>query len=526
MDCDVLIEGGMVCSGDLSPAVRADVAIKGSRIVAVGRLSGGAKTVVNAEGKLVAPGFIDIHSHSDYTLLADPRAMSAIHQGVTLEVLGNCGFGCAPLADPRAAAMGIYGFDGSVALDWRDFNGYFAALEAARPAVNVMSLAPAGQIRRAAGIDLQKPTTEAERNQLAQLLQRCMEDGCCGFSTGLEYAVEQASDETEVAALARVAALHGGFYATHTRARGRGALAAIDEAIRTAREAGAQLQISHIIPRSTDHGEIEGAFERVETARRQDLDVSFDMHTRPFGTTMLNTLLPPWVMAMDEADRLRVLADRAARERIRTFPSIITSLGDWSRVILMDMPPWPDYGRKSMVEVADMRGQDPFDAALDLLARESEGSRPFMVLLPCYTEAQQAAFFSHPGCVPASDATTLAPDGPLAEASFHGAYSWAAWFYRFMVRERRLIRPEEAVHRMTVKPASILGLRERGRLVEGLLADIVVFDPESYGERAEMFTPNRLASGVSDLFVNGVHTISAGAVTGQRAGAVIRGRSG
>ena len=469
MDCDVLIEGGMVCSGDLSPAIRADVAVKGSRIVAVGRLSGEAKTVVNAEGKLVAPGFIDIHSHSDYTLLADPRAMSAIHQGVTLEVLGNCGFGCAPLADPRVLRPWAFmDLTATVALDWRDFNGYFAALEAARPAVNVMSLAPAGQIRRAAGIDLQKPTADTERNQLTQLLHKCMEDGCCGFSTGLEYAVEQASDETEVTALARVAAMHGGFYATHTRARGAGALSAIDEAIRTARKAGVQLQISHIIPRSTDHGEIEGAFERVETARRQDLDVSFDMHTRPFGTTMLNTLLPPWVMAMEGAERTRILADRAARERIRSFPSIITSLGDWSRVILMDMPPWPDYGRKSLVEVAEMRGQDPFDTALDLLARESEGSRPFMVLLSCYTEAQQAAFFSHPDCVPASDATTLAPDGPLAEASFHGAYSWASWFYRFMVRERRLLKPEEAVHRMTAKPASILGLRERGRLAEGL----------------------------------------------------------
>jgi N-acyl-D-amino-acid deacylase len=526
MDCDVLIEGGMVCSGDLAPAIRADVAIKGDRIAAIGRLSVNARTVVPAEGKIVAPGFIDIHSHSDYTLLADPRAVSAIHQGVTLEVIGNCGFGCAPVQDPRAAAMGIYGFDSTVPIDWRDFKGYFSALEAARPAVNVMSLAPAGQIRRAAGIDLNRSTAEPERRRLVGLLQKCMEDGCCGFSTGLEYAVEQASDETEVTALARTAAVHGGFYATHTRARGAGALPAIDEAIRTAREARAQLQISHIIPRSTDHGEIEGALERVETARSQGVNVNFDMHTRPFGTTMLNTLLPPWVTAKGEAERIRILSDASTRARIRSFPSIITSFGDWSRVLLMDMPRWPEYGRKSMAEVAEMRRQDPVDAALDLLAGETEGSRPFMVLLLCYTEAQQAEFFSHPDCIPASDATTLAPDGPLAEAVFHGAYSWAAWFYRFMVRERRLITPEEAVHRMTGKPAGILGLRERGRLVEGLLADIVVFDLESYGERAEIFAPNRLASGVSDLFVNGVHTICDGVATGQRAGTVIRGRFG
>jgi N-acyl-D-aspartate/D-glutamate deacylase len=526
MDCDVLIEGGMVCSGDLAPAIRADVAIKGSRIAAIGRLSSNANTVVHAEGKFVAPGFIDIHSHSDYTLLADPRAVSAIHQGVTLEVIGNCGFGCAPIEDPRAAALGIYGFDSSVPINWRDFKGYFAALEAARPAVNVMSLAPAGQIRRAAGIDLQRPAAESERHRLVRLLDKCMGDGCCGFSTGLEYPVERAADEVEVTALVRTTAMHGGFYATHTRARGAGALPAIDEAIRTARAARAQLQISHIIPRSTDHGEIEGVLERVETARRQDVNVGFDMHTRTFGTTMLNTLLPPWVTVNGDAERIRILSDIAARARIRSFPSIITSLGDWSRVLLLDMPPWPDYGRKSVAQVAEMRGQDPFDAALDLLVRETEGSRPFMVLLSCYTEAQQAAFFSHPDCIPASDATTLAPDGPLAEAVFHGAYSWAAWFYRFMVRERRLITPEEAVHRLTGKPAGVLGLRERGRLVEGQLADIVVFDPESYSERAGAFTPNQLASGVSDLFVNGVHTVCGGVATGQRAGIVIRGRSG
>ena len=189
---------------------------------------------------------------------------------------------------------------------------------------------------------------------------------------------------------------------------------AIDEAIRTAREARVQLQISHIIPRSTDGGEIEGALDRVEQARRDDLAVNFDMHTRAFGTTMLNTLLPTWVSAATADERRRLLGDPSVRERMRANPSIISSFGDWTRVILLDMEPWPEYGRRSLAEVAEMRGQDAFDAAFDLLAREPEKGPYFMVLLLCYSEDQQAAFFSHPDCIPASDATTLAPDGPLS----------------------------------------------------------------------------------------------------------------
>jgi N-acyl-D-amino-acid deacylase len=526
MDFDVIISGGTVFSGDLEPGVKADVGIRDGRVMAVGPISAKAETVVDATGRFVAPGFIDIHSHSDYTLLVDPRAMSAIHQGVTLEVIGNCGFGCAPVADPLQAIHGIYGFDGTRPIGWRNFAGYFAALEASQPAVNVMSLAPAGQLRRASGIDLEVRTDAAGHRRLARLLDICMDEGCCGFSTGLEYPVERSADEAEVTALAAATARAGGFYATHTRARGAGALPAIDEAIRTARGAGVQLQISHIIPRSTSEGEIEGALSRVERARTDGVDVGFDMHTRAFGTTMLNTLLPPWIASLGEADRRASLGDASVRDRIRPFPSIISSLADWSRVVLLDTRLWPEYGRQSLAEIGEKRRQDPFHAALDLLMREDASGRPMMVILPCYTTEQQADFFAHPDCIPASDATTLAPDGPLADAVFHGAYSWASWFYRFMVRETRRIAPPEAIHRMTGKPAQVLGLRDRGRLMPGMAADIAVFDPETFGERSEVFTPNRLAVGMSDVFVNGVHTLRAGAPTGQRAGRVLRGRSG
>lgn len=522
MSYDVLIQGGLVCSGDLAPASRTDVALKDGIVAAVGQLSREAAVVVDAADHVVAPGFIDIHSHSDYTLMADPRALSAIHQGVTLEVVGNCGFGCAPLRDPRAAREGIYGFEGSVPIAWRDFGGYFAALEARRPAVNVMSLAPNGQIRRAVLADVERPSGPDESAALAAALHRCLDEGCHGFSTGLEYPVERAATEAELGLLVREVAGRGGLYATHTRHRSQGALPAIEEAIRTAAAARARLQISHLIPRSTEDGEIERSLDLVAEARARDVDVTFDMHTRAFGTTMLNTLLPPWATRGSHQDRIRLLGDAAARDRMRDFPSIITSVGDWSRVVLLDMAPWPEFGRQSLAEIAEKRGQHPLDAAYDLLMREPEDGPPFMVILLCYSEDQQAAFFSHPDCIPASDATTLGPDGPLARAEFHGAYTWAAWFYRFMVRDRGILTVEEAVHRMTGRPADVLRLKRRGRLKPGMAADLCVFDPQTFRERGTVFEPSTLAVGMRDVFVNGTAVLRDGVPTGERRGMVIR----
>jgi N-acyl-D-amino-acid deacylase len=525
MEFDIIIAGGTVFSGDLEPGIEADVGIKDGRIVTIGRLTSGAHTNIDAHKRFVAPGFIDIHSHSDYTLLIDPRAMSAIHQGVTLEVIGNCGFGCAPVADPRQAMQGIYGFDNSRAIEWRDFAGYFDALEAQNPAVNVMCLAPLGQIRRASGLDLATPTEADGHRTLSGILDRCLEHGCCGLSTGLEYSVERFATEKEVTVLASTAARAGGLYATHTRARGVGALPAIEEAIRTARAARVQLQISHLIPRSTEEGEIETSLMMVDAARKNGLDVGFDMHTRAFGTTMLNTLLPPWVASLGDEEKRSAIKDEATRARMREFPSIISSLCDWSRVILLESRHWPEYGGQSLAEISERRGRDPFDCAFDLLEREESAGRPIMVILPCYSPDQQATFFSHPDCIPASDATTLALDGPLSDAVFHGAYSWAAWFYRFMVRERRRISPAEAIHRLTGKPARVLGLKTRGRLAPGMAADVAIFDPQVYGERSEVLMPNRLAAGMSDVIVNGVPTLRHGAMTGQRAGHLLRGRA-
>ncbi len=520
MDLDLVIRNGTILDGTGNEPRVADVAVEHGRITAIGDLKKlKAKDEIDAAGLYVTPGFIDIHSHSDYTLLVDPRAVSAIAQGVTLEVIGNCGFGCAPIANPQVAAANIYGFSGEIALSWRTVGQYLDRLAAAKPAVNVVKLVPNGQLRRSVLGVADRPATKPELEQMKSLLAEGLDDGGFGYSTGLEYPAERGAPDEELVELCKVAAKAGGMYATHTRRRDDGAVSAIDEAIRVGEKAGAKIQISHLLPRKTSNGEGHQSLELIDRARGRGLDIAFDMHTRLYGTTFLNTLIPPW--ASDDLSRHLACAD--SRRRMRQFTSIVAG-GGWDRVVLLDHPKFPQYSRRSFGELAREERRDAFDIAFDILAADIPEPFLAMVIIHAYTPDQQALIFAHPLCMPGSDATTLAPDGPLANSVFHGAYSWASWYFHFMVHERKLLSPAEAVHRLTAFPATTLGLRDRGRIAEGYCADLAVFDPAGFRASATTFEPNQLAKGMRHVVVNGVPTLRDGSLTGARGGKVIRRR--
>ena len=334
---------------------------------------------MDASGLVVAPGFIDVHSHSDYTLLVDPRAMSQIHQGVTTEVVGNCGFGCFPLRDAALARTAIYGVSDAVPLSWRTPSEYLARLETARPAVNVLSLVPNGQLRLSViGLE-NRPATPDERATMGRALEEGLADGAWGYSTGLEYGAEIGASEEEVITLARIAARAGGIYATHTRNRDTGSVEAVAEALRTALAAEVRLQISHLLPRSgRDDG--DRCLALVDAARARGDDVAFDMHTRRYGLTYLHTLLPPWALAGGRDELARQLGDRSARARMKTHRSIISG-GGFERVMLLDNDRWPQYARRSLADVARERHQDPYDAAFDLLAGVDDDLASLMAII-------------------------------------------------------------------------------------------------------------------------------------------------
>ncbi len=518
---DLLIRGGAVVDGTGGEPKPADIGIVGERIAAIGDLASGQGEELDATGLLVAPGFIDIHSHSDYTLLADPRAVSAIYQGVTTEVVGNCGHGCFPIRDRDLALKAIYGYSESVALDWDSASGYFSRLERTKPALNVLSLVPHGQLRLAVVGLTDRPSTDGELEEMTQLLRTALDEGAWGLSTGLEYATEAGASESEVTRLCAPLAERDDLYVCHARYRDAGAPEGVAEAIRTARAAGVRLQVSHLVPRSGD-ADMEQCLELVDEAHDADLDIAFDVHTRLFGFTYLYSVLPPWAMAAGLDGLASALADPDARQRMKSFRSILSAGGDWERIVLLDHDAYPDYGRRSIRSIAAERGQEGLDCIYDLLLGAIETMESLMVLIDCHSAGQQRTAFAHPLSMPASDATTMAPDGPLAGKTFHGAYTWASYFYNFSVNQGGFLTPGEAAHRLSGLPARRLGLRDRGVLRRGAFADIAVFDPEGFREKATRFEPNVLADGMVHVLVNGQAVLRAGRLSGTRPGRVLR----
>ncbi len=456
-------------------------------------------------------------------MLLDPRAVSAIAQGVTTEVIGNCGHGCAPILDPALAKTAIYGPVANLNFGWRGVAGYLKRLERARPAVNVAALVPNGQLRLGTVGTAERAARPDELARMTRALTKSLEQGAFGFSTGLEYGHEASASEEEVTALCRVVARAGGLYATHTRERDSRAPEAVAEALRTARDAGVRLQVSHITPRA-GRDVTEHCLELVDQARRDGQDVAFDMHTRLFGFTHLKNLLPSWALEGTPDAIATRLRDPAIRDQFRAHPNLISGIGDWERVILLNCPRFPGLAGLSLAEIGRRRSKPPLDAAYDILSLEPDNLLLPMVILKSYSEDLLRLTYREPDCMVGSDATTLAPDGPLAAEIFHGAYTWAAWFYRRIVRELGDLTPAEAVERLAALPARVLGLSDRGTLTQGARADIVVFDPERFGERGTVEQPNRLAEGMIHVVVNGTPTLVDGAPTGQRNGHVLRAR--
>jgi len=256
MTADLVVRNGTVLDGMGGDPRRADIVVSGGRIAAIGAVGEVDAPELDATRLTVAPGFVDIHSHSDYTLLIDPRAVTAIQQGVTLEVIGNCGHGCFPIRDPELARNAIYGLDDAVPISWSRPGEYFDRLEHARPAVNVLSLVPNGQLRLAV-VGLQhRPATSDELREMRAWLEEGLEQGAWGLSTGLEYAAEAGVPEAEIEALCETAARFDALYATHTRRRDEGAADAVAEAVRTAEHARVRLQVSHLIPRHARRGAV------------------------------------------------------------------------------------------------------------------------------------------------------------------------------------------------------------------------------------------------------------------------------
>ena len=525
MELDLIIRGGTVVDGSGRPARPADVGIIGDSIKHIGPLDE-ARSVdeVDAQGLVVTPGLVDIHSHSDFTLLVDPRAQSSVYQGVTTELVGNCGHGCAPITDPDLFTANIYGYDPRTKITWKSFADYLESLDAARPAINVASLVPNGNLRIAAMGFEERPASSDELGTMTSLLEEGLEAGAFGYSTGLESPWERMASHREIVELCRVASRYDAVYACHTRNKEVEAVEAVEETVQVARDSGVRCQVSHIIPRRGGPPDArERAISAVEVAHDDGLDIAFDQHTRLHGITNLSMALPSPFLDRSTAERRALLSDDAFRNHVRQYPSLISSfaLGGWENVYLFRSDARPDAVGKS---IADLTADDTdgWDTVLDIMAREVEQIEYPMVLCHSYTEDELMDTFLHPLCTIGSDATALGVDGPLADTDFLGAYTWASWFLKRFVTQTNQFTLEHAVEKLTARPAERMGLTDRGLLAEGMKADIAIFDPDEFRETGTLDSPSKLAVGMEHVIVNGQAVLRDGKMTGSRSGRVLR----
>ena len=523
---DILIKGGTVIDGTGRPPRPADVAIAGDRIEAIDRLPGAsAARVIDAAGHVVAPGFIDMHSHADFTLPGLPTADSKLHQGFTTEVVGNCGASPAPLTPAhRQEVIDSTGLAlPPLAWDWTTFRSYLDALSRERLSINVAPLVGHGTVRLVVmGPGDAHPTPDQLRAMAAEV-RRAMDEGAIGFSTGLIYPPGVYADTDEVVELARAAGEGGGFYASHIRGEGRTLLPAISEAIEVGRRASVPVEISHLKASGrANWPKMAQAIELIEQARAEGLDVTADMYPYPAGSTMLAALLSPWVHAGGRERLLARLADPADRARIRAELDD-TGLGrdaGWDGILIAACPTQPEYEGRTLAHIADGLGLSPAEAAIEIL-REARGEAEMILFM--MSEDNVALGLRQPWVMIGSDGEGRATSGPYGAGKPHPRnYGTCPRFLGHYVRDDRIVSLPDAIRKLTSLPATKLGLRDRGRLEPGAAADVVVFDPATVADTATFAEPHRYPVGIPWVLVNGDPVIARGAHTGSRPGRALK----
>jgi N-acyl-D-aspartate/D-glutamate deacylase len=528
---DVLIVNGRVIDGTGSPWYAADVGIKDGRIAAIGRLQGApAKETIDARGRVVAPGFIDMLGQSELTLLVDPHVPSKIFQGITTEITGEGG-SAAPLNDEIVNADKV-GYDHFKLIpDWRTLAQYFARVEKQGIGINLATYVGATQVRRMVLGDADKQPTAAELDRMKALVREAMEQGAVGVSTSLQYAPAPYAKTEELIALAKEAAQYGGVYATHMRSEGDTVLDALDEAVRIGREARIPVEIWHIKAAGKQNwGRMKEIVARVEQARRDGVDITADTYAYPAWFNTFSAFVPPWAHDGGDEKLIERLKDPAARARIRK--DMLTPGGSWDnewqeipgpeavQICVVQNPELKPLQGKRLSDVAKLWNEDAIDALFDILIKDHAYTE---VAVFAMSEPDIALAVAQPWVAFDNDSQGTAPTGLLGEEHPHPrAYGTFPRVIRKFVREDKILRLEEAIRKMTALPAQKMRFADRGVLKAGMWADVVVFDPDRIADVATFENPNQLSVGMDAVLVNGVPVIRGGKATDALPGKVLR----
>jgi N-acyl-D-amino-acid deacylase len=528
---DLLITSGRVVDGTGAPWMHADVAIRGGRIAAVGRLAGyQASTTIDAHGSIVCPGVVDMHSHSDWALVWNPSADSSIRQGVTTEVVGNCGLSVFPVNDRNRQLVEnlLWKPSPEDEIEWRTIGEWFDMVERHVPAINVAALVGHGAIRGAVIGEASRFTTAQEQGEMVALLRQALEEGAAGMSSGLEYFPANQTSTEELIELNYVVAEYGRLYATHMRDRAMYFVEAVQECIDIASATGVALQCSHMGAKPGP-GDRDAAQRRVmdmlEAARNRGVDILADVnHVYQWGNGGLLPFLPPWVTA-DGIDKAHeYLRDPQARQRIKAdFDRywLHPREGRWDDIRLRHARGSPHWENMTIREIMRATGRDGYDVIMDILDADPE-MQAMANGLEYTLETVRLQAVSHLFAI-ASDTTALHHSGPLARYAAHPHhYGWVPHVLARWVREWRWLPLEEAIRKMTSLPAGRVGLYDRGLVRAGMAADLLVFDPDQIMDTSTFEDPVSFPEGIEFVIVNGQIAVRDGEPTGVRAGQVLR----
>ena len=525
---DLLVKNGTIYDGTGAPAYPGDVGVRQGEIAAIGNLEESAAETIDAAGLAVSPGFIDLHTHSDFSFLLDSKAQSKIRQGCTLELAGNCGFSyCAPLiGDARhfnAERLALYGSESE--LGWAHFEEYHASLERSGSTLNLATQVGHGTVRAAVmGFEDRGPTPQ-ELDRMKELVAESLDAGALGFSTGLYYAPGSYARTDEVVALAAEAAQRGKLYSTHMRDESDYSISlfgSVEESIAIGRLSGVRVQISHLkcIGPAT-WGRSRDLLERIDSARAAGVDVAADQY--PYtasSTSLVGGVFPRWAQVGGREGTLAGLENEDFHERLRSdIRENFERRGGPDQIVIASCPHDRELEGLSLSEIASNWGFDPMETSIRLYQQGEP-----MVIMHSIQESDVEVIAGGRWVAVGSDGSSLSTEGVLSAGKPHPrAYGTFPRYLARYVRESRLVSLEEAIRKMTWLPASRLGLTRRGRITPGMWADLVVFDPATVADTATFQAPHSYAVGIPHVVVNGVPVVKDSAFNGSTPGRLLRG---
>ncbi len=530
---DIVIRNGTIYDGSGAAPYVGEVAIRGDRIVAVGKTVKGARTAeIDATGQAVAPGFINMLSWATESLIADGRGMSELKQGVTLQVMGE-GSSMGPWTETMKRAELSRQGDIRYPISWTTLGEYLGHLESKGVSPNVASFVGAETVRTHVLGEGDEDPTPAQLAQMRALVVQAMEEGALGVGSSLIYAPGSYADTDELVALSTEAGRCGGIYVSHMRSEGNRLIEAIDELIDISRRSGAPAEIFHLkAAGKANWPKLETAIARIEAARKSGLRISADMYTYTAGSTGLDAAMPTWVQAGGREAWIKRLKDPQTRREViaemRTdspaFENLYRFAGaEGTLLVGFRNPKLKPLTGKTLAQVARERKVSPEDAAIDLVIEDGSRVQVVYFLMSEENVKRQTAL---PWMSFGSDASAQAPDGVFAGSSTHPrAYGNFSRLLGKYVREEKALTLQDAVRKLTSLPAGNLGLRERGALKPGYFADVVIFDPATVGDVATYENPKQFSTGVSWVLINGGVALKNGEPTGLKTGRVVRGRA-